>query len=117
MEREWRTIKGTNGKYLVSNYGEIYSMAKRGLLIPDVNRKGYLRVDINYADGSRKHEKVHRLVAIAFLPNIDNKPQVNHKDKNKANNTVSNLEWVTNIENSNHRWNFNGVCKDMVIGA
>lgn len=65
---------------------------------PNINKKrGYL-----YARTSNKNYQIHRLVASAFIPNIFNKPEVNHKDFNKHNNNVSNLEWVTSLENVRH---------------
>lgn len=67
-------------------------------LKPFPNKKGYLSVCIR-----GKHVRVHRLVALAFIPNPDNKPQINHKDCNKNNNSVSNLEWCTNSYNHAHK--------------
>ena len=61
--------------------------------------KGYLLVDLNK---DKRGVKIHRLVALAFIPNIDSKPQVNHKDGDKKNNNVNNLEWCTNSENQQH---------------
>jgi hypothetical protein len=66
----------------------------------NLNKKGYRRVVIN-----RIHYKVHRLVAETFIENADNKPQVDHIDRNKSNNNISNLRWVTNRENSVNRHN------------
>lgn len=66
-------------------------------LKPQLNRKGYLRVMIG-----KKRYFVHRLVAQTYIPNPENKLQVNHKDGNKYNNDVDNLEWVTNLENKEH---------------
>lgn len=113
----WRDIEGYEGIYQVSSWGgvrkftpnavvdlislKIYSNYK--MLNPERTKKGYLRVDLYDADGNRKHYKVHRLVANAFIPNPDGKPQVNHKDGNKKNNSVTNLEWVTDAENKKHR--------------
>lgn len=68
------------------------------ILKPYKTRKGYLKVDL--ASKSISH---HRLIALAFIPNPHNKPQINHKDGNKENNNVSNLEWCTNLENHRHK--------------
>ena len=105
----WRDIDGYKGLYQVSSWGRVRStLIVDGNYIPlrpEVTKKGYLRVDLYDANGRRKHKKVHRLVANAFIPNPDGKPQVNHKDGNKKNNSVTNLEWVTDKENKDHRKN------------
>lgn len=84
----------------VSNNGRILSRksGKWRELKPYSNNRGYLRVSI----GHDKHESIHRLVAETFIPNPENKEQVNHKDGNKLNNIVSNLEWCTMSENIIH---------------
>ena len=84
--------------YEVSTWGRVFSRRTGDFLVPQYNKKGYLRVDLRNENG-RKHFKIHRLVAKAFIPNPDGKPQVNHIDGNKSNNSVTNLEWVTNKEN------------------
>jgi len=83
------------------------------------NHNGYKKVSLKGKDGKLKTFRVHRLVAEAFISNPDNKPTVNHKDKNKNNNNVTNLEWNTSLENTTHkietiRYNeklFNGLCE------
>jgi hypothetical protein len=95
---EWRDIPGLDG-YQASNCGRIRSF-KRGkpkLLRQSKDKKGYCRC---FASG--KGATVHRLVASAFIPNPENKPQVNHIDGNKSNNNAQNLEWATNAENQKH---------------
>lgn len=82
--------------YYVSDTGMVKSPRK--ILTQNEDHKGYKRVQIK-----DKWVSVHRLVAKAFIPNPDNKPQVNHKDTNKTNNYVDNLEWVTNAENHAHK--------------
>lgn len=94
-----RAIKGYPGYYARDN-GEIWSV-KRGAprrLIPTLNHKGYERVKLSL-NGKSKTITVHQLVARTFIPNPENKPQVNHKDENKRNNNVKNLEWCTCLEN------------------
>ena len=93
----YRDIKGYED-YQVTSWGRVYNKAHEKFVNPEVNFKGYLRVDL-YRNHERKHMKVHRLVAEAFIPNPENKPQVNHIDGNKRNNSVTNLEWVTDAEN------------------
>lgn len=86
--------------YEVSTWGNVYNRKTGRRLNPEVHDKGYLRVNLTDADGVRHHMKVHRLVAEAFIPNIYGKPHINHIDGNNQNNSVSNLEWVTNCENA-----------------
>lgn len=106
MKEHWKPIIGFN-LYEVSDKGHVKSHYKNRhkrphILIPEFNRQtGYLRVSL-YKNGKRKRCKVHRLVASAFLPNPKNKPEVNHKDFNKINCCVENLEWATSSENTVH---------------
>jgi hypothetical protein len=97
----WKTIEGTNGEYQVSDTGLVKTTKTGRILRPAVSRHGYERVCLFKMDQERRY-RVHRLVAMAFIPNPENLPQVNHKDGNKRNNHVSNLEWVTNEENMHH---------------
>ena len=99
MSETWKVIH-LNTNYEVSNLGRVRN--KKGLLLkPQKTEKGYLRVDLS-KDGKTKHYKVHRLVASAFIPNKNNLPQINHKDENKQNNRVDNLEWCDNWYNSHY---------------
>jgi hypothetical protein len=104
MKEEWRDIEGYEGMYQVSNLGRVLSLISNKILKNFfVGRGGYHRVDL-CKDKVRKPYRVHRLVAEAFIPNINNKPQVNHIDGNRINNNVENLEWCTNSENNKHAW-------------
>lgn len=100
---EWRDTYIYGEQYQVSNNGMVRNKKTGHLLTPQEDKKGYLRVRLSLHD-KKATAKLHRLVATAFLDNPDNKPQVNHKDTNKKNNCVGNLEWVTNGENQLHAY-------------
>ena len=107
MIEEWRPVVRYEGLYEVSNTGQVrsldrfyYRLHKGKVLSPTKDRYGYLTVTLN-CNGKSKTIKIHRLVAQAFLPNPDNLPQVNHKDEDKTNNNVTNLEWCTAKYNVN----------------
>ena len=99
----FKTVQGYDGLYEVSNYGNVKSLkfGKEKILKPRDNNRGYLCVRL-YKDGKWKDNKVHRLVVSVFVPNPDNLPEVNHKDEDKTNNNVDNLEWCTHEYNINH---------------
>ena len=124
-EEEWRDVRGWEGLYQVSNFGRVKSIARTAFSIPfgkgsgsrPVPEKilstqdwsGYMSVSFSrsvrrsgVSVKEQKHVLVHRLVAEAFIPNPERKPQVNHIDRNKKNNDVSNLEWATGSENQRH---------------
>ena len=111
----WKDIEGFVGLYQVSNLGRtkrLYQNDKEKILKHGSDKDGYLRVNL-YKEGKSKQSKVHRLVAKAFIPNPDNKSQVNHRDENKSNNKVENLEWVTSKENINYGTRTEKVAKSL----
>ena len=106
----WKDVVGYEGLYKVSDRGNVYSverMDSRGnkiggrILRPTPNTKGYLQVQL-CENGKSKKKYTHRLVLEAFLENPNNLPEVNHKDEDKTNNELSNLEWCTREYNNNH---------------
>ena len=111
----WKDVVGYEGLYRVSNYGNILSVAryrtidktkvtyfvKERLLRCGYNKKGYKMFGLT-KDKKLNSYSVHRLVAIAFIPNPENKPQVNHINGIKTDNGLENLEWCTNMENMTH---------------
>ncbi|KEF40157.1 NUMOD4 motif/HNH endonuclease [Schinkia azotoformans MEV2011] len=108
----WKEVKGYEGLYEISNHGRVRSLDKvdylgrkykSRIMKPQKNNKGYYQV-IFTKDRKIKSHYVHRLVALAFLPNSDRKFQVNHIDGKKQNNSVENLEWVTQEENIQHAY-------------
>ena len=114
MIEEWRTIEGYEGLYEVSNLGRVrsldmyvkgrygnYRLHKGKVLSPAKDKNGYLKVNLCY-NGKDKIIRVHRLVAGAFVSNPDNLPEVNHKDEDKTNNNVENLEWCNRKDNINY---------------
>lgn len=121
-DEEWKDIKGWEGIYQVSNTGKVKSLDRviknqynintkkfdlqrtvyGKILKPTVNPNGYYQVTLSRPGHKRKQVSIHRLVAEAFIPNPDNLPMINHKDENKLNNRVDNLEWCTQAENIKH---------------
>ena len=106
MKEEWRGIKGFEGKYMVSNLGRVKSLnynrtGKEGILEGVDYGYGYLYVNL-YKYGKGKQCMIHRLVAMAFIPNPDNLPEVNHKNEDKTDNRVENLEWCSRLYNINY---------------
>ena len=114
MKEIWKDIEGYEGLYQISNLGNVKSL-HRIANIPNGHRKvkerilkqtenrGYRAVIIS-KEKTRKEFSAHRLVAFHFIPNPENKPEVNHIDGNKSNNKVENLEWVTPSENIRHSY-------------
>ena len=100
MIEEWRPIVGFEGLYEVSNTGQVRNCRGK-LLRPGLNHNGYLKC-VLCKKGKTKTIYIHRLVAQAFLLNPDNLPQVNHKDEDKTNNSVDNLEWCGAKYNVNY---------------
>lgn len=101
MEEIWRDIEGYEGKYKVSNTGQVWSKRSNKTLIPVTETRGYLRVTL-CKNGKCRAFRIHRLVAVAFINNPENKKQVNHIDECKTNNSTTNLEWCTNKENNSY---------------
>ena len=96
-----KDIIGYEGLYAITTCGKVWSHRRQRFLKPADNGHGYLQV-ILCKDGVRKHYRVHRLVAEAYIPNPENKQYINHKDTVRNHNWVNNLEWATAKENKNY---------------
>lgn len=96
-----RDIPGYEGLYAATSCGKIWSYKSEKFLKPRNHQDGYLLITLS-KQGKATTYVVHRLIAQTYIPNPENKPQVNHKDENKQNNCVNNLEWVTISENVNY---------------
>lgn len=122
----WKDIEGYEGLYQVSSFGRVKSLnynktGKEQYLKQRKNSSEYLQVDL-WKKGKIKQSSVHRLVAEAFIPNTYNLPQVNHRDENKGNNRVDNLEWCDRKYNINYGTarermvkNMTGPCKSKQV--
>ncbi len=97
----WKDIIGYEGLYQVSNLGNVKSLFRYKKVLNNTIHKGYYLISL-CKNKKQLPQRNHRLVAIAFIPNPENKPQVNHIDGNKLNNNVENLEWCTPKENTQH---------------
>ena len=107
---EWRDIKGYEGYYQISNFGRVKSLSrdvgsnrckKETIMKTSLDKDGYENLVLR-KNGKQRHFRVNRLVAEAFLENPNNYPQVNHKDEDKTNNNVNNLEWCSAKYNVNY---------------
>lgn len=106
MQEIWKDIKNFEGLYQISNLGNIKSLHYRNsnnekIMSPKLIGRGYLSIGLRNKS-KKKNFLIHRLVANAFIPNPDNLQQVNHKDENKLNNCVDNLEWCNNSYNNTY---------------
>ena len=115
MQEIWKDIPNFEGLYQISNYGRVKTLEKyissgiknnnqvrrKSKLLKQYNKQGYLQVSLS-KNHRRYYFNVQRLVAIAFIPNPNNLPQVNHIDENPLNNNVENLEWCTAKYNCNY---------------
>lgn len=100
----WKPIKGYEGLYEISDTGKVKSLAKGIVLsLNRLTKCGYRKASLS-KDGKAKENRIHRLVALHFIPNTDDKETVNHKDGNKLNNHVDNLEWSTRTEQVVHSY-------------
>ena len=104
MEEIWKDVEDFEGLYQVSNLGRIKSVFREGTkggIIKQFSAKGYMKVNL-HKNGEEHFIYTHRIVAIAFVPNPNKKPQVNHINGNKHDNRAINLEWNTSAENLEH---------------
>jgi len=110
MKEIWKDIEGYEGIYQVSNTGKVRSLdrkvwnyIKKGRILKMHNNgHGYYNVSLHSKEKNEKHAYIHILVAKAFIPNPNNYEQINHKDFDKSNNCVDNLEWVSRKQNMLH---------------
>ena len=95
-----KDIKGYEGLYGITSCGKVWSYRSKKFLKPIVIKNGYLQVNL-HKDKECSHYYIHRLVSEAYIPNSENLPEINHKDENKTNNCLQNLEWC------DHKYNIN----------
>lgn len=112
MQEIWKELNGNREIYLISNFGNIKTKERQGRhyfikshpIKIHTKENGYQRVVLCLDKNGGKYYYLHRLVALLFIPNPNNLPYINHKDGNKSNNCVDNLEWCTKSENEKHAW-------------
>lgn len=116
LKDEYKVCTGYKGtKYIVTKSGLIYHYIPEYDLIKLIipwDCKGYKKVSIRLENGKAAQFFVHRIVAFLFIPNLENKAEVNHKNRNKTDNRAENLEWVTKSENELHKWHTQGGMKE-----
>lgn len=104
MTEEWRPIPGWEGCYSASTLGRLMNVRTGHIMScqPNVKVHGYCSAMLYRGNGERKSYRVHRLIAMTFIPNPEGKSEINHIDSNRGNNVVTNLEWATPKENRQH---------------
>ena len=107
MRELWKPVKGYEGFYEVSSLGRVKSLPRKyspneTVMKPLYHKSGYESVDLRKPNHPKKHFLVHRLLMLSFIPNPENKTDVNHIDSDRKNNRLDNLEWVTRKENLHH---------------
>lgn len=114
-EEIWKDCKGYEGLYQISNQGRLWSIRRQTIMTQHIKKDGYYEVVLTAKNGKKKYERIHRLVALAFLDNPNCYPVVNHKDGNKTNNCADNLEWCSIAQNTKHAYdNDLGGFKDLL---
>ena len=119
----WRVVIGYTNNYAVSNQGRVKSLLTGKILKPAINHKGYFTVQLSLS-GHRRNMKIHRLVALTFIPNPDGLPEVDHINGDRQDNRVENLRWVSGSTNTRNREvcrqsssEYNGVIKHSTTGS
>lgn len=107
-----KDIRGFEGLYTIDEDGNVYSIRSKKYLRPSVGTNGYLSITLCVNNVKTKRE-IHRLVAETFIPNNDNLPEVNHRDENKCNNNVNNLEWCSRMYNAHYGTAINRMSKSL----
>ncbi len=106
MDEVFKDVLGFEEYFKVSNTGKVFSKRTNKILKLHLNKQGYvtLSTKIGGRNGTSHCLRLHRIIAEVFIPNTENKPEVNHIDGIKNNNSISNLEWVTHSENTQHSY-------------
>jgi len=99
---EFIDIQGYEGFYKINRNGDIFSVLKNKILKTELNKDGYYRIGLS-KDNKQKHFLIHRLIALNFIPNPENLTIIDHIDRNKTNNNIENLRWVTQSDNCKNR--------------
>lgn len=103
MTEDWKDITGWEGLYQVSSLGRVRSVRHDCVMSLQLHAKGYMQVHFKRGTGTRVKKFVHRLVAAAFLPNLEEWPMVDHQDTDRSNNAVGNLKWCSYSTNNWYR--------------